>query len=600
MKDVIKPPISEDPNIKIDQKNQNYMLTEAADIHADPKYLALQREYQHANWEECNKLLSELLKKYPNNPELEEFKSDFDIQFSIHRNARRTARNKTRSSFFIFIRKTAIIIGIFIVAILLIWGGYLLVSKNSSQREIQSNAKQVQLLVDQAEALLNSGQPEKVNDLIEKMTRIDPENPKITELTQRMSTLLNLGILYNEALGKIDEGIDVEALTILQNIEKQYPGYRDVGLLIQEVQTRVEISQALLDATTAYNENRWSDAIIGFERVQLLDPNNTDENLKAMLLNSYLRRIIQMLESNDTTIEDINQAEIYYRRAVAMIPQSRIFLSERENLQKISSSLLELKYSQTADAIISDPNQTQASINQAVNFLKKATNLNPSNSLAKTELDKSQMYQVGFQNYIEMNWAAAIDNLTKLINLDEGYAGGLAKQLLYETHCGRGNSYYSVGLYLDARKEFEAAEALVWDQGNLMNLFIVEVNLGKTLGRLKDYKDAASYFKYTLETIEYSKRAAADADFVNKISEAIGLYSSGEYQQSYELFAATLENKNVLFSEIKIDAKIGTCLALMAAKYQSSVQAILERNSLTRQTIVTIDEPLIIPSLPKQ
>lgn len=600
MKDVIKPQISPDQKINNDQENQKYMVPVAADFHADPKYRVLQKEYQHANWEECNKLLNELLKKYPNDPELEAFKSDFEIQFSIHKNARRTARNKSRSSFLIFIRKAGIIVGISIAAILLTWGGYSLVSKNSSLREIQSNVKQIQLLVDQAEALLNSGQPEKVNDLIDKMSKIDPENPKITELAQRMETLLGLGTLYDEAASKINDGMDVEALAILQNIEKQSPGYQDVELLIRQVQTRVEIAQALLDATNAYNENRWADAILGFERVQLLDPNNSDENLKAMLLNSYLRRIIEMLESDDTTIEDIGQAEIYYRRAVAMIPQSRIFLSERENLQKISSSLLELKYTQTANTIITNPNQTQASINQAVNFLKKATNLNPSNTVVKAELDKSQMYQVGFQNYIEMNWAAAIDNLTRLINLDEGYAGGLAKQLLFEAHAGRGNSYFSVGLYLDARKEYEAAEALVWNQGNLMNLFTVEVNLGKALGKLKDYKDAASYFKYTVETVEYAKRAADSPDFVNKISEAIAYYSNGDYQESYELFVTTLENKAVLYSEAKIEVNMGTCLALIAAQNASSVQAILERNNLARQTILTIDQQLIIPSLPKQ
>jgi tetratricopeptide (TPR) repeat protein len=183
--------------------------------------------------------------------------------------------------------------------------------------------------------------------------------------------------------------------------------------------------------------------------------------------------------------------------------------------------------------------------------------------------------------------------------MDENYANGFAKQLLYEAHVGRGNYYYSIGLYLDARKEYEAAEVLIWDQNNLMNLFFVEVDLGNTLGKLKDFKDAASYFKYTFEAVNYANRASSHSTFVSNIKNAIQLYTAGKYKDSYDLFESNLADNNVLFTEKGINVQMGNCLAFIAAQNQSTVQAILERNDLSGETIISADQTLIIPSMPK-
>lgn len=580
--------------------NQNRININYKDLQNDPDYLLMLKEYQQANWEECTHLLSVLMEKYPNNPKLEEFKQDFDFQYSIHKNAKKNALSKNRKNFLNASKKTLLTILIIVGVIVIGWGGYMLMAKNALLDQTEYRGNQVQLLGSQIDALLLAGQPDKAFELIDKMKAIDPQNPLVADYTSKADKIRTFETMYEDAQAKISAGMDVEALTIFQSIENQNPGFRDVEQQISATKTRIEISLAMAEATKAYDESRWGDAIAGFERIQTLDPNAVDSNIKEMLLNSYLRRIIQMLESDTTTIGDIDQAEIYYRRAISMIPQSRIFQSERENLQKISSSLLEMKYTQTAYALIEDPNQTQVTVNQAVNYLKKASNLNPSNSILQTQLDKINLYQIGFSDYLEMNWPAAIDNLQKLVNLDDSFANGYAKQLLYESHMGRGASYYSVGLYLDARLEYEAAENLVWDQNNLMTLFMTEVELGKTLGKIKDYKDAASYFKYTFETVNYVSRASAQPGFVTSAAAAIQFFNNNQFQESYEAFLAILPDIGFLFTEKEINAQIGTCLALVAAQNNSSVQAIVERNNLSRQTLITSDQQLIIPMMIKQ
>jgi hypothetical protein len=42
------------------------------------------------------------------------------------------------------------------------------------------------------------------------------------------------------------------------------------------------------------------------------------------------------------------------------------------------------------------------------------------------------LYQSGFQAYSELKWQTAIEKLSALTAIDEGYANGFAKQLFYE------------------------------------------------------------------------------------------------------------------------------------------------------------------------
>jgi hypothetical protein len=132
-----------------------------------------------------------------------------------------------------------------------------------------------------------------------------------------------------------------------------------------------------------------------------------------------------------------------------------------------------------------------------------------------------------------------------------------------------------------------------------MDLFTVEIDLAETLGKLQSFKDAASYYKYAVEAVDYSNRAVANPSFVSNLISAVQLYADGSYQDSFNLFQSTLKDKSFLFTEKEVNLRDGVCLAFVAKQYQSSVQAILERNGLTSQTIATSDESFFIPMMVK-
>ena len=569
----------------------------SGEITQDSDYQLLLNESQSGHWQECQRLISVLEEKYSGNSKLQEFKRDFEFQYSIVKNSEKSAQEKKKKNMVSTTRTFTFILVIIAGLAFITWVGFVLVKNLSQENLLQNKANQINSLSAQVEVLLNSGQPEKAKEIVLLMQTIDAANPKVIDLSTKTDELLKINLLYQNAKGDLQNGQNADALIILQQIESEYPGYRDVSQLIQDTTNKIQIAQDLSDATTAYSQSRWQDTITALEQVLVLDPENSDSNLKEMLLTSYLKRIIEMLQSSNTSFADINQAEIYYRRAIAMIPQSKIYLSERENLQKVSSNLLELKYTQTANNIIADPNQTLISVNQAVIYLQKAASLDPNNTSLQSEVNKINLYQAGFQYYIGMNWPSAIQQFTSLLAIDNNYANGFAKQLLYEAYVARGTQYYSVGFYPDARKQYESAESLVWDKKNLMALFSVEIDLAHTLANLNDFQNAASYFNYAVQAVNYSQRAAASPAFVSALQNAITLYANGNFKDSYNLFDQTLADKSALFTEKTVNVQQGNCLALIAAQYNSSVQGILEKNSLTRQTIVTSTGQLFIPQL---
>jgi hypothetical protein len=197
-----------------------------------------------------------------------------------------------------------------------------------------------------------------------------------------------------------------------------------------------------------------------------------------------------------------------------------------------------------------------------------------------------------------MNWQAAIQQLTALTAMDESYPNGFARQLLVDAHTSQGNQNFSVGSYFNSGQDFKIAETLASGSGNLLSYYLAEINLGRTLGKMNQYKEANSFFINAIQSINYEQRAKASPTLMNDLHEAVALDKEGQYESAYNIFFDTLVG-NVVFYEInKINAFQGNCLALIAALNQSSVQAILEQNKLPQLTIVPADGILIIPAIP--
>ena len=583
-----------------DFKERTGRIANPIDLSSDPDYTKLLEHYQHAEFTECKEVLDKLEKRYPEHPGLLKFKDDLQMKLSLKNMAISiNAEEKHKKNKVILNMSVFAIIATLIVMIVFIFSYYYF-NDNDTFKQLEDETALLTSLDYQTDQLLLAGQPQPAAEIIERIRTINPKFVNLPELISRTDDLLRSEANYQTALKLITENNNNEALVILNEIDSEKPGMWDVSQQIVAIETFFQIAKYLEEGNAAYQVEKWDQVISAYENALILDPELDDPLMTEQLLRGYLNGIISMLENENASIEDIKNAEAYYRRAVAMTSQSKAFASERGNLQKASNNLLELKFTQIAKANLEDKNQTGTSVAEAVSYMRKASNIEPENTALISDLKNAEYYQIAFKNFIEMNWEQVITNLNQISSVDSNYANGNASLLLFDAYYELGKQYSSVGLYLDAIKKFEQAEILAWhDSGNLIKLFQVQVILGDAFGKLDDYENAVSYYQYALNAIQVNKRLTNFPAIATKLAEANVLAAYGNNEDAVEAFQEVLKGIDVVYSVSEIEISDGVCLAFFAKENLSTVEAVLEANNLPKSMAITSGRNLKVPMIEK-
>jgi len=564
----------------------------------DPDFLALINHYQNAEFQLCDQALTKLEKRYLENPTLKKIRDNLQMKMSVESLAvkmkseeKRKTRKATRNLSLFAVFGTVILLVAFFFS-------YESIIKRVIANQTVSEATQLITLHEQADQLLAIGQPETALEIIVRIMAIDPDYEHLPELRSRADTLLRLSDKYQTSLDLIEEENFDQALILLKEIEAEETGLWDVSQQITAIEKTNQIKTSKEEGNAAFQAGNWDQVISSYENVFLLDPQTNDPQIKEQLLKAYLNKIISMLQNEASSIEDIEQAEQYYRKAVALIPQNKEFANERGNLQEVSSNLLELKYTQTAKAILRDSAQTTSSIATAVSYLRKALNISPNNTALQKDLSNAEYYQIAFQKFIDLDWVPAISNLNQIVSGDANFANGNASILLYEAYYALGQQYYSAGLYQDARSNFEQAEILVWDDTeNLMKLFQVQVALGTTLGKIKDFENAVSYYQFALDAIEAGPRLLNHPELAAEYNDANNLFVYGDIEGSFAAFQEVINDIDIIYSTSEIEVSDGVCLAFVASENQSTIEKIINANNLSNNMLITFGRELLVPNI---
>ncbi len=566
----------------------------------DPEYSKLFEYYQNGKFSKCMDVMEGLEKQYPEHPELLRFKDDLQMKLSLksmaitNKKVENTKKVKVTLKMSVF----AIASTVFVLIVFLL--SYYYLGKMGSTQHLTEETAQLDSLNSQVEELLLVGQPQAAAEIIEMIRLINPDYENLEALTLRADDLLRLEDKYQTALGLLSEENESEALAILNEIKEERPGLWDVSQQMASIETSLQLTEYLEQGSTAYQAEDWDQVISAYENALLLNPKLDDPLVTEQLLKGYLNKIINLLQNENTTIDDVENAETYYRKAVALIPQSKEYASERGNLQEVSSNLLQLKFTQTAKLILGDKNQTVSTIANAVTYLEKAVNIEANNTAMQLDLQNAEYYQIAFQDFIEMNWSQAISKLDQILSVDSNYADGNASILLFEAYYALGKQYYSSGFYQDALYNLEQAEILTWnDTDNLTKLFQVQVLIGDTYGEMHDYQNADSYYQYALNAIEVFSRFAEYPDATLKFSEAVYLTDIGNYEDAFAAYQEVLESINVVYTVSEIAVSDGVCLAFFADENLSTMDAVIEENELTNSVVITFGRSLLVPTIEK-
>ena len=575
-------------------------IANSIELSNDPDYLILNELYQDAEFAKCIEILEQLEKRYPDNPGLLNFKDDLEMKLSLKTIAVSIEEGEKHKKKKIFLNMSAFAIISTLVVVVAFILSYFFLSNNFSVRQLEIENTQLTSLYNQAEQLLLAGQPQPAAEIVERIRSVNPKFENLADLSSRTDDLLRLEANYLNALNLVKLNQNEEALDILNEIEAERPGLWGVSQQIASIETTFQIAKFIEEGNAAYEIGNWDQVINAYENALKIDSTINDPIMNEQLLRGYLNKVISMLDKENNSIEDIEKAEEYYRKAVSMTPQSRAFASERGNLQKVISDLLEQKFFQIALASLEDKNQTGTSISKAVTYIRKAANINPENTYLQSDLKNAEYYQIAFNNLVEMNWGQAIINLEMITSVDKNFANGNASLLLFEAYYALGKQYHSLGLYLDAFKTLEQAEILAWDDsGNLMKLFQVQVFLGDTSGKIGDYENAVSYYQFALNAIQAPRRLTNYPAIATKQSEANVLAAYGKYEEAFTVFQEVLKDIDVIYSISEIEIGDGVSLVFFANENLSTVDAIINANNLPKNMITTFGRKLKVPMIEK-
>jgi len=569
----------------------------------DPDYQNLLLHSQNGEWDQCLQLLDMLLKKYPDHPKLNEIRADVELQnMKQHMKTDPEEEHPWKDRLRGILRYALYLLGVILViggitaAVFYNYRSNLLAANAVEQ---QQNLESLKELERQANVAVQLGNVELLSEITQKMEALDPGFAPLAQLKDSAAELVFFKQEYDRAAVLAAGGEKEEALAALQQIEQKRAGLWDVRSLIDQLDSETRVKAFLAEADQAYEDQDWEGVITAIESALALDKSIQSNKVTQQLLDSYLRDVIEILSKEKPTEEDLTRAETNYRNASALIPQSKTFIEERENLRQVSLQLLILNYTQAAEKTMQDPNNSERSVNLAVNYLAHALELTPTSTQLSRALEKARQYQVGLQSFNAGQWDEAISQFQAIAYKDSQYPNGMVPQYLYEAYTALGLKYYRAGFYLDARKNFEAAEVLAWqEKDNPLRKFEAELNIARSVGKLDSYKDAASYFKYAMESIKIDPKVENARELTTSLNQAASLFNEGNYFEAYQKYLQTVENVDRLYHTEQIHIRSGTSLITIASNYHSTIQAIREANDLTEARTIKFDQDLIIPTLP--
>ncbi len=567
----------------------------------EPAYLELLTRYQNAEWGECGILLDELSVKYPDDLELSEFREEIRVkQIFQTDDASYTKEMKKQTRKSISLSLLVVIAGIILglAAVVLystVYGPNARLTGGLSEEE---KAQKLLAYEEQTRNFLRVGNTEMALTTIQKMKDIDPYYASLIELSSQADQLREMDGLYESAMSNLENGNTAQALEIFRQLVAMNPSYKDVKFQVQQIEQSARVEELLVQADLAYSQMHWEEVIAAYEEALNLEPTLETSNLEEQLFTSYYQKIRDILSSESPTITDIDTAETYYYKAVALVAQDKAFTQERRDLQQFLVSLLNLKYRQIARAFIDSPFATEDSISKAVDYLRKALNLSPGDAKISSELDKAQTYLLAMQKFNRMEWDAAITNLEKLSRFQSNYANGMVKYMLYEAYSARGKRFLNAGYFLDAREDLEKAEIIAWEiQNNKLQLFEAQVNVGLALGKLYDYGNAIKYFSMALDSASL-ENSVTDA---NKIAALQSARINGEARMDYVSFEAYSQAIISIYAVLparEVSITKGQNLASVSLIYSSTAFSIRERNNMPDLSSSKSDLTILAPYIP--
>jgi tetratricopeptide (TPR) repeat protein len=459
----------------------------------------------------------------------------------------------------------------------------------------------ITLLETQAVKFLMSEKVEIAGEILDQIEEIDPDYDNLPVLRATQTHLSYIELLYDQALAHLAAGELSEAEQTLDEIAGLSINYRDTVQLRQRIDNERQMITLQQQAREAYQRLNWAEVISSYESYMSLASQPLTSEMKSELINAYAESIISLLADDESAIDDVRQAEQYYKSAIALVPQDREFEEERSTLNVLILNLIVLKYTQNAKDLINEQPFSVDSSNQAIRYLNAAYQLNPDNISLKTDVTNAELYRDGLRKFYESDWLGSIERLETLKVAARDYAGGRIDIILYEAYMARGRQRVSFGLYADALQYFESAEILAWkNQDNKLMLFDAQINIGNVFTQLRLYTEATSYYDYAFSFVDAEQKLGTQSSQARLFQRAVAASQGGNAMAAAQFYTQLWQELDqTIYALTPVIMYKGDSLFTVVENYSSSLHAITTVNQMANNAyLITRDQTLQIPTIP--
>jgi TolB protein len=279
----------------------------------DPRFRAVQQGMQYGNWPQMVEKLRALHADYPDvellNALLEEatLKADLMQQWTAKIKGRRLTVGQAW-----LLRRS---LPFCLVLALFLSGAVFYQNLIAPSRQVVAMARANQSLVDEATGLLQAGNYAAARAIYADVLARDPGFLPARQGMDEAQRQMTLAVKYDLAQKIAAAGNVPRALKLLVDIQRASPAFRDVDAQMTRLQGLLQVGQLYAAAEKSFAQQRWLEAVQGYEQVAALAADYQPETLALHLNEAYFYAGQELLTRTPVEGAGPQQARDYLRQA---------------------------------------------------------------------------------------------------------------------------------------------------------------------------------------------------------------------------------------------------------------------------------------------
>lgn len=568
----------------------------------DPLFHSAMRHLQTGEWSEGLSEIKQLLENYPESKELKSLHSEMELrshmdedeQVEHKREIRRKIKNWT-----VRVIMLAAVIG------LAYWGvqtysGWIQHKLSITTQKVEGEVQKVSQAVRMREGqnLLLAGRLDMASEVFQEIASVDPNYPGLAAALEEVNKQQSLDTKYTNALQQVEENNFETAMSLFKEIAAVEPNYKDVAGRIKDIESRISLEGMFASAEQSYEAEDWAKAAGQYEIIRITDPLFKTDMIDQRLYLSYVNAAVDLLNSENDSMENLDSAEAYFRKALALRPQDPAVQAQRELARDKFTKSLALSYVSGAQKALQGQADSLVALKIAQFYFQKALDLRPNDPNVQVQGNLAQLYLQAQDEFEQGNWDQVITSLEEIYQQDPNYAQGTSRQTLYEAYLAHGQNLMVVGEYEQALSDFQHAAILAKETDTpLLRLYNAQIKIAEAQGVLGDYNEAVLLYQDVMENLNLSKdRLNGYPQLGSNLEQANKYINAKIYKSAFKIYREYAPQALVVYANlVNYVVQDGDYLPALANHFNTTISAILAANNLAITSHINVGDHLVIP-----